>query len=288
MLLAAVVIAIVAGLFFYLHGGRYESTDNAYFQSGLVSVSANVSGPVVAVEVHENQHVQKGQILFRIDPAPFEAAVNEAAAALATARTQVESLRANYQQGQAELQTARDRLAYAARESARQKELLAEGISSQSQYDQAALSEQTASQGIQTAIQRNASVAATLSGNVNAPVEQQPVVKQAQAALDRAKLNLGYTVIRASQDGIVTKVNQLQVGDYVSASKQVFTLASTRIWVEANFKENQLDYMRLGQPATFKVDAFPDLNLRGHVASFSPGTGNSLACCHRRTPPVTG
>ncbi len=277
LLSAAVVVALLAALFFYMRGGRYETTDNAYLQSGLVSVAANVSGPVTAVEVHENQLVRTGEVLFRIDPAPFQTAVEEAEAALANARTQVESLRANYRQGQAELRSAQDKLAYAVRQAARQRALLAEGISSQDQYDQALLAEQTARQGIQTVQQQNASIAASLSGAVDAPVDQQPAVRRAQAALDRARLNLGYTVVRASQDGIVTKVDQLQVGDYVSAAKPVFTLAGAHIWVEANFKENQLDHMRVGQPATFKIDAFPDLSLSGRLASFSPGTGNSFA-----------
>jgi membrane fusion protein (multidrug efflux system) len=277
LLLAAVVVALLASLFFYLHGGRYEATDNAYFQSGLVSVSTNISGPVIVVTVHENERVKKGQLLFRIDRAPFQAAVDEAAAQLASARTSVESLRANYRQGQAELQSAQDKLTYAVGEAARQKQLVTEGISSQAQYDQAVLAEQTARQGIETSKQQNASIAAALAGGVDTPTEQQPSVQRAAAALERARLNLGYTEIRAPQDGIVTKVNQLQVGDYVSASRPVFTLAGTRIWVEANFKESQLTHMRLGQPATFKVDAFPDLRLTGRLASFSPGTGNSFA-----------
>jgi membrane fusion protein (multidrug efflux system) len=277
LLLAAVVVALLTSLFFYLHGGRYEATDNAYFQSGLVSVSTNVSGSVIAVAVQENEQVKAGQLLFRIDPAPFQAAVDEAAAQLASARISVASLRANYRQGQAELQSARDKLTYAVREAARQKQLVTEGISSQAQYDQAVLAEQTARQGIETSQQQIASIAAALAGSVDTPTEQQPSVQRAEAALERARLDLGYTIIRAPQDGIVTKVNQLQVGDYVSASRPVFTLAGTRIWVEANFKESQLDHMRLGQPATFKIDAFPDLRLTGHLASFSPGTGNSFA-----------
>ena len=277
LLIAAPVIAVVAALFFYVHGGRYQSTDNAYLQSGLVSVAANVSGPVVSIAVHENERVHAGQLLFTLDTAPFQAAVAEAEAALADAKTQVGALRANYGQGQAELQAARDKLTYAAGEAARQKELLAEGISSRAQYDQAVLAEQTALQGIATNQQQNASVLATLSGKVDLPVDQQPTVKKMQAALDRARLNLSYTTVRASQDGIVTKVNQLQVGDYVTAARPVFSLAGTRIWVEANFKENQLDHMRVGQPATIVVDAFPSLKLTGRLASFSPGTGNSFA-----------
>ena len=277
LLLIAPVILIVGALAFYLHGGRYESTDNAYLQSGLVAVSPNVEGRVVSIEVRNNQQVKKGDILFRLDPAPYRAAVAEAQAQLAAAKTEVGSLRANYAQGSSELAAAQTRVRFAEREAARQKELVAEGISSQAQYDQAQLAAQTARQAIQTTTQQNASVQAQLTGNVNAPLSQQPGVQRAQAALDRAQLNLGYTIIRAAQDGIVAKVDQLQVGNYVMASKPVFSLAGTRIWVEANFKEDQLRYMRLGQPATIKIDAFPDLDLTARVTSFSPGTGNSFS-----------
>lgn len=277
LLLAAPVVGVLVVLYFYLTGGRYESTDNAYLQAGLVAVTANVDGPVVAVEVHDNQPVKAGEVLFRIDAAPFQVAVDEAAARLADIRAQVEARQASYHQGQAELQSARDTLAFAEREAARQKSLLVEGIASQSQYDQARLAVQTARQQIVTNVQKNAGIAATLSGSVDAPIDEQPAVKQARAALERAQLNLGYTVVRAPQDGIVTKVHQLQVGSYVTAAKPVFTLAGKHLWVEANFKENQLRHMRTGQPARFKVDAFPDLHLTGHLASFSPGTGNTFS-----------
>ncbi|WP_046347634.1 HlyD family secretion protein [Sphingomonas changbaiensis] len=277
LLLLAPVIVILGALFFYLHGGRYESTDNAFLQSGLVSVSPNVAGRVIAVEVRNNQVVHKGDVLFRIDPEPYQVAVDEAQAQFAAAVTDVGSLRANYAQGQSELAAAQQRLLFANREAARQKALVSEGISSQAQYDQALLAARTAAQAIETAKQHNASVQASLSGDVGTPAANQPSVRRAQAALDRAKLNLSYTVVRAPQDGIAAKVDQLQVGDYVTAAKPVFSLAGRRIWVEANFKENQLRYMRLGQPATIKIDAFPDLDLTAHVTSFSPGTGNSFS-----------
>jgi len=277
LLLLGPIVVLIGALFFYLHGGRYESNDDAFLQSGLVSVSPNVAGRVIEIDVRNNQHVKKGDVLFRLDPAPFQTAVDQAQAALAAARTDVGALRAQYHQGQADLAAARDKVAYAQREAARQKELLAEGISSQAQYDQAVLALQNARSTIQSTSQANTSIEARLSGNINAPVDQQPGVQQAQAALDRARLNLGYTVIRAAQDGIVANVDQLQVGDYVQASSPVFSLAGTRIWVQSNFKENQLRYMRLGQPAEIKVDAFPDLKLHGRVESFSPGTGNSFS-----------
>jgi membrane fusion protein (multidrug efflux system) len=277
LLLLAPIVVILGALFFYLQGGRYETTDNAYLQSGLVSVSPSVSGRVIAVEVRNNQAVHKGDVLFRIDPAPYQAAVDEAAARLAAAKAEVGSLRANYAQGQSELAAARQRVLFANREAARQKALVAEGISSQAQYDQALLAARTAAQAIETTAQQSASVRASLSGDVNAPATAQPGVQRAQAALETAKLNLSYTVVRAAQDGTVAKVDQLQVGNYVSAARPVFTLAGKRLWVEANFKESQLRYMRLGQPAIVTVDAFPDLHLTARLSSFSPGTGSSFS-----------
>jgi membrane fusion protein (multidrug efflux system) len=112
---------------------------------------------------------------------------------------------------------------------------------------------------------------------VNGPTDQQPAVRQAAAALHDAQLNLGYTEVKAPQDGVVTKVTQLQVGDYVTAGKPVFTLVGQHMWIEANFKENQLRYMRLGQPAEVEVSAASGQTLKGRVASFSPGTGNAFA-----------
>ena len=277
LLLAAPVVLLVGAVAFYLHGGRYQSTDNAYVQSGLVSITPSVSGHVISMNVHENQVVRKGDILFRIDPGRFETALNSASAQLANAQTQVASDRANYAAAQAKVRAAQAQLQYAQREAARQKELLAEGISSQNQYDQAVLAVKTASQAIGTAQGEAASIAASLSGKVDAPVTDQPPVRQANAAVADARLNLGYTIVRAPQDGIVTKVTQLQVGDYVTAGKPVFTLVGRHIWIEANFKESQLQYMRLGQPATVKVDAFSDRELKAHIASFSPGTGNAFS-----------
>lgn len=271
------VVALLVALTLYLHGGRYQSTDNAYVQSEKVGITANISGNVIAVMVHDNQHVRAGDILFKIDPAPFRAAVAEAEAKLASARSEIRTARANYGSGASDLKAAEDKLHFAQREAARQKELLAEGISSQAQYDNAALAATTAAQQIQTIRQQNAGIAAGLGESLNGPLDANGTVRAAQAALDRARLNLQWTVVRAPQAGIVTKVDQLPVGAYVAASRPVFTLVGERLWIEANFKENQLNYMRLGQRATVKVDAFPGLELTGRVASFSPGTGNSFA-----------
>lgn len=277
LLIGGLLVLLIGALLVYLHGGRYEGTDNASLQAGQVGVGANVSGQVIAVEVHENQDVKAGQVLFRIDPQPYQAAVAEAEARLADARAQILSRRATYRQNQSGVQGAQAQLDYAVAEAARQKQLLAEGISSRSQYDQAMLAVQTARQSIQTNAQEAESVRAGLAGEISGGSDSQPAVAAAQAVLQRARLNLSYTVVRAAQDGVVTRVNQLQVGNYVTASRPVFVLVGKRIWVEANYKENQLRYMRLGQPATVTIDAYPGHALRAHLTSFSPGTGNSFA-----------
>lgn len=277
LLLLAPVAVVIGILYFYLTGGRYEGTDNAALQTGQILLSANVSGRVIAVEVQENQHVKAGQILFRINPDTYRTAVAEAEAQLASARTDIGSLRADYRENQSDAQAAEARLLYANREAARQKALVVEGISSQAQYDQALLAVATAKDAIGAARAKAESTAASLSGTVDAPVDAQPKVRGATAALDRARIALNDTVVRAPQDGIVTRVHQLQVGGYVTASRPLFVMTGTRFWVQANFKESQLRYMRVGQPATVEIDAFPDLKLTGHLASFSPGTGNSFA-----------
>ncbi|HEY4975108.1 MAG TPA: HlyD family secretion protein, partial [Steroidobacteraceae bacterium] len=133
---------------------------------------------------------------------------------------------------------------------------------------------QLAQSQLNAAQQQAGSVLAMLGGNPELPLDAHPVVMQAQAALDRANLDLSYTVIHAPDDGVVARVEQLQVGDYINAATPVFGLVSSRdIWVEANFKEDDLTYMRAGQSAEIRIDAYPGRHFKARVASLSPGTG---------------
>jgi membrane fusion protein (multidrug efflux system) len=277
LMLAAPIIVLIGALYVYLTGGRYESTDDAQLQTGMVAVSPSVSGTVSSIEVHENQHVTKDQVLFHIKASDYQAAVAAAQAQLADARTDVGSKQADYQQALSDVRAAQARAAFAQSEAARQASLVKEGISSKSQYDSAVADARAAKDAIASAQAKAESLRAGLSGNVNGPVDNQPAVREAAAKLQQARISLGDTIVRAPIDGIVTRVNQLQVGNYVQPGRPVFMLTGTHYWVEANFKENQLRYMRVGQPAKIEIDAFPDHDLKGHVASFSPGTGNSFS-----------
>jgi membrane fusion protein (multidrug efflux system) len=277
MVLGPVVLAIAVA-WFYLSGGRYESTDDAYVQTARVDISSNVAGRVIALAVHDNEPVHKGDVLFRLDDAPFRIAVDEASAQLATARLHIESLKANYRQRQSELASAQDTLAFQQNEYARQQRLLASGISSQLQVDRAKHALDEARAQVAGTQQQIGAVIANLGGNPAIAPDRHPLVQQAQALLDRAKLNLSYTVVTAPSDGVVTRVEQLQVGSYISASAPVFALVSTGdLWVEANFKEDQLAHMRVGQEAKVEVDSYPGKTFEGRVASVSPGTGSQFS-----------
>ena len=268
----------VIALIFYLTGGRYVSTDDAYVQAARVEVSTDVSGRIAEIDVRDNQYVHKGDVLFKLDRRSFLIAVADAQAQLAGAHLKVPALQAAYRQRKADEAAARTTLAYQQREFARQTQLQAEGISSLAQLDQAKNSFQSAEQQLAAAEQQSASALADLGGNPSAPAGSRPVVRQAQAALDRANLELSYSVVYAPIEGIVTKVEQIQVGDHVNAAAPLFALMSGGdIWVEANFKETDLTYVRPGQQASFTVDAYPTKTFTGRVMSTSPGTGSSFS-----------
>jgi membrane fusion protein (multidrug efflux system) len=271
-------LAVIVLLIFYLAGGRYEGTDDAYVQVASVAVSSNVAGRVQEVNVRDNQTVHKGDVLFRLDDEPFRIAVEEAEAQLSSARLQVESLKASFRQRQAELASARETLEFQKRETDRQQRLLTAGISSQLLVDRAVHALEGARSQLAATEQQLNAVVANLGGNPNIEADRHPTVRHAQAVLDRAKLNLSYTVIKAPSDGIVTRVEQLQAGTHISASAAVFALVvAGDTWIEANFKENQLTHMRVGQQVEVHVDSYPGKTFEGLVASVSPGTGSQFS-----------
>ena len=269
-------VALIVGIaaYFYFAGGRYESTEDAYVNAARVSISTNVPGRVVELRVHDNQRVRKGDLLFKLDDRPFQLKVDEARAKLSNSKLQVDALKATYRQKQSELRSAEDTLAYEKRESERQTRLLSSGISSQAQVDRAVHGRDAAAQAVAAAQQQIASTVANLGGDPSIDPVKHPSVQQAQAELDRAELDLSYTTVYAPDDGVVTQVEKLQVGDYVNAASPVFALVATHdLWVEANFKEVQLAKMRAGQEATVSIDTYGDRKFKGHVVSLSPGTG---------------
>lgn len=278
LMAALPILLIVGGGARYVVGERYVATDDAYIRAAKDSINARVPGQVVQIAVEDNQPVRKGQLLFQIDAEPYRIAVEQAEARLGSARVQVEALKATYRRQLAELQSAKDFADFNAREFERKKALLASDFASRAAYERAETDLKVARQHIASAEQEVANTVAGLNGDPAIEVSRHPTVREAQALLDRARLELSYTDVVAPDDGIVTKVDELQIGDFVNGGAPVFSLISSRdVWVEANFRETGLTHMRPGQAATIEVDAYPGHPFKAHVVSMSPGTGSEFS-----------
>jgi membrane fusion protein (multidrug efflux system) len=272
------VLAAILGAVYYFAEQRYVSTTDAFVRAAKVTLNARVSGQVVEIAVRDNQRVRQGQVLVRIDPEPYQIAVDQAEARLASARLEIDALKATYRQQQAELQSAKDSAAYDEREYERKKALVANDFTPREVYDQTETVLKVARQHIASIEQQIANTVVALNGDPNIEVDRHPTVRAAKALLDRARLDLSYATVMAPDDGIVARVEDLQVGDFVNPGAAVFSLMSSRrIWIEANFRETGLTYMRPGQEAAIKVDAYPDHGFKAHVVSMSPGTGSDFA-----------
>jgi membrane fusion protein (multidrug efflux system) len=273
LMLVVPLLVVIGGLWFYMSGGRYVSTDNAYVKADKTVLSADVSGRVVEIAVKDNQRVQRGDLLFRLDDRPHRLAVDQAKAKAAEARLQIEQLRAKLRQNQAELRSAQDKAAWQDSQVRRYTDLAARGVFPQEKMEQIRVDLQSAQQAVAVAQQQIASTLASLGGQPNLPSEQHPLVMQADAAVRQAELDLSHTVITAPADGTVSRVGSLHAGEFLAAGMPAFSLVSSTVWIEANFKETDLTFMRPGNTVTVAIDTYPDHDLKGTVASISPGTG---------------
>ena len=271
-----VLIAAAVAVWMMLTAG-YVSTDNAQISAARAPITSSVRARVVEILVTENQKVKAGDELVKLDGGDFAINVAQAEARLASAKLQVDALRASYRKAAADVRTARTSSDFARSELARQDNLFKAGLISQQDLDKARNSFDLAERSQASAGEALANTLASLGGSADIDADKHPLVMQAQAALDQAKSDLADTSIRAPADGVVTRVSQLQPGSYVQASQTMFWIISGKPWVDAAFKENQLADLRPGQPVQVHVDAFPNAHLTGHVASFSPGTGSSFA-----------
>lgn len=284
-----VLLMIGGGLYFWLSTRGKAMTDDAYTDGNIVNIAPQVAGQVVSLEVTDNQFVHKGDPLFRIDPRQFiysreqaQGQLDASKAQIANQKLGVEIAKKNFpaalQLAQANLASARANLALQQANYDRQKSLPKLATTQQdvdsnaSSYQQAkAQVEQAEARVVQaTPVQQNI-------GQSEQQVDQlQGQAEQAKGQLDQANLNVEWSVVRAPQDGWVTRRN-VNAGDYLTAGQQVMSLVTTDAWVTANYKETELDGMRPGQQVTITVDAYPDLVLHGHVDSIQRGSGSKFS-----------
>jgi membrane fusion protein (multidrug efflux system) len=287
VLLLAIAIVWFAATRFntWVGSGRNQTTDDAYLESDVTPLAARVPGYVQHVLVGDFDSVKKGQPLVEIVDADYRAQVAQAQAAVDVAKAALDVLARQRAQQGANVDALRAALGAATAtvhlnrlEVKRQRGLFEQGHYSSAQaVDQADAADKQA--GAVQSQQRSQIVAAQRQlDTIDAQMQQARASLEAQnAALELAKINLGYTHIAAPTDGVVG-LRQVREGQFVAAGTQVIAhVALPNVWVVANYRETQLTRMRIGQPATIKVDAFPKLTLKGHVQSWAPASGSRFA-----------
>src|SRR5262245_3274721 len=267
-------LAVLIGIgVVYFTGGRYAGTDNAYVHTHMVSVSADISGRVVDVKVHENQLVKAGDVLFQLDPEPLQIAVDQARANVEDARNKIIGLKAAYRTRQEDLKAAEANVGFAQRELQRREKLVAGKIISQSDYDEARNRYQVAVNEAAGIRQDLARIISELGGNPDIDPAEHPSYRAAQAALNQAELDQRRGTVKAPTDGVVARVDSLRAGDYINAGAPVFSIVRDDAWIEANLKETDLTYVQPGQNATVTIDTYPGVRFQAVVDSIGMATG---------------
>jgi membrane fusion protein (multidrug efflux system) len=277
-LFALLPLALIAGTYWYVSGGQVMSTDDANVEADKVGISTDVSGIVKEIDVSNNQEVTTGQPLFRMDDLPFRLALERAEAQVGNVANDLNALKANYGDMEAQIKQAQDDIAYYDREFHRQQDLASKNVASQQTFDTARRNLQNAQQKLASLNQQLAAIAANLNGDPGIPVEQHPRYRDAVAQRDEAARQLDHTVVKAPFAGIVTNVPSIAPGKYLPASMTAFYLVATdHLWVDATPKETELTYVRPGQPVTVTVDTYPDAQWHGTIESISPAAAQEFS-----------
>jgi len=266
------VLLLLGGISYWIATSGSVSTDNAAVKQDIVSVSAQVNGPVIAVAVRNGDQVRRGQVLYRIDPAPYRVALEQAEAQLAAARLQTSQLQTQASGTGADIVGAAATLKIKQNALSRQQALLRRGFTTRTDFDDALNEVRLAETVLADARARAANAHAAI-----APGEQ-PSVAQALAAIDKARLDLLRTEVRAPMDGTIANADRLQVGQMAVQGVGMLSLVrSSDAWVEANFKEKDVGKMLPGQQARIEIDAYPGHDFEGHIQSVGAGTGSEFA-----------
>lgn len=293
-----ILSALSYGIFKYVHSLSHESTDDAQIEKNMNPIIPRVMGYITKVNIKDNDYVKKGDTLFTIDNNDYIVKLEDAKAALIAAQGNFEVSKAdvgsalasvsvsdaNVQSAGGNIETAKIRLGRATNDFERYENLYKNHSITKQQYEQALAAKQEAESQLRilqqqqkaSTFQKSVIIAKSNVSNKQTEVASANI-KRAEAMLAAAKLNLSYTVVTAAIDGQVSKIS-IQPGQLVQPGQALFYIINNQeAWVIANFKETQLDKMKMGQKVTVKVDAYPDTDFEGEVTSFSPATGSKFS-----------
>lgn len=276
LMLGGVFIVLTGCAWFYLHSGRYIATDNAYIKAAKILITPQVEGTITSVSVTDNQQVQAGEVLFVIDPASYQIALDEAKADVANAYTQIEQLKAQYRQKEEDLAKAQVEVAFTEDEYNRRVELAERGAVAQTEFNESKRQRDAALKAVSSIQEEINGILAALTGNADIRPENHPLYQKALAKQHDAELNLIRTTVKAPVNGMIGTAPR--TGDYARAGVPLLNLVgSDEAWIEANYKETELTDVKIGQPVTIEVDTYPGHEWQGRVESISPATGSEFS-----------
>jgi membrane fusion protein (multidrug efflux system) len=266
-----VILGGIVGFCAWFLSRDYENTDDAFIDGHIIQVSARVSAQVLSVLIDDNQEVKKGQALVELDPRDFKVALEKAQAQLAQAQAQVLQAQAQADQSKADLARQAAQSDIAGINFNRNSSLYQRDLRAVSKED--VDTTKSTLEGAQAALDAARAAVQAAQSQIGSA---QAAVSAAQAAVANAALQLSYCHITAAEDGRITR-KTVEPGDYATAGQTLFSIVQHDVWVTANFKETQLTRMKVGQPVSVRVDAFPDRKFKAHVDSFQLGSGSRFS-----------
>ncbi len=276
LMIGGVIVVVIVCAWFYLGSGRYIETDNAYIKATKTLITPEVSGMITAVYIDDNQAVKKGEILFEIDPAVYKIALDKALADLKNTYAQIETLKAQYRQRQADLARAKVEADFAVKEFDRRYKLIKSGAVSQSKLDDTLRERDTTVKTVNVLQEESNEILASLAGDADIDPMQHPLYQMALAAFHQAQLDLDHTKVIAPINGIIGTAPN--IGEYARESVPLVNIVSSdNVWIEANYKETELTHVKIGQKVSIDVDTYPDHEWVGKVESISPATGSEFS-----------
>jgi len=278
LMAAGVLAVVIGGAFYWLSGGRWVDTDDAYVQADSMTVSTDVSGIVAAIPVREGEAVATGKILFSLDPQKFQIALDNARANLAQVRLDVAAMKADYQAALRDTAAKQQPVNADQATYDRYASLVGQHAVTQQETDNARYKLAADQQAVSASESQARALLAKLAGDPEIAAEDTPAFKQQQAQVAEAEREMQHSVVRAPYAGIVTQVYKLQLGMYLGAGTAAFALVSTdHMWVEAEPKETELTYAKDGDAVEVRFAIYPGRMWAGTIASIAPATDQNFS-----------
>lgn len=277
ILILTPIAVLIYGLYFYFFNNAYVSTDDSYIKVAKASISAEVQGKVIQINAKDNARVKKGEVLFKIDAVPYKIALVDAIANLEKSKDYINSMKALYEQNIAELNKINVDISYSKIEYERYIRLEKKNATSAKALNLVQHNLDAAIKQRDIVLKQIDETKAKLDGDPNLPINQYSYYNEALSELSKAQLNLERTKIKAPFDGKIANFTMLP-GEYISIGAPLFYIVDYKnVWIEANFKETDLQNVKIDQAAIIEIDTYPGKKFDAKVVSIAPASGSEFS-----------